>query len=206
MWWTLSLTSWLDHNHGRPSPCFQGVSSLEARKLTGFDGGSWYITHFSTPNHISLCPAVFCYLTRTVLEFTILSWRMTSLLTMILLHSYNNPSSSSLLLPTANGEHHKGLSLPKPVMWSRLRMGKKSWFLLCVSHPLLTSSRCRCGGFISIAAHVGVLHALCLSIHICVCPSIHVSVSLSFHLFCCCVSESCGVNSSFLQIQCCCWL
>ncbi|XP_012696281.2 ABI family, member 3 (NESH) binding protein b isoform X2 [Clupea harengus] len=25
--------------------------------------------------------------------------------------------------PLANGEHHKGLSLPKPVLWSRMRMG-----------------------------------------------------------------------------------
>ncbi|XP_046886788.1 target of Nesh-SH3-like isoform X7 [Hypomesus transpacificus] len=28
--------------------------------------------------------------------------------------------------PSANGEHHKGLSLPKPVMWSRLRMANNS--------------------------------------------------------------------------------
>ncbi|XP_063068068.1 ABI family, member 3 (NESH) binding protein b isoform X9 [Engraulis encrasicolus] len=26
-------------------------------------------------------------------------------------------------IPPANGEHHKGLSLPKPVMWSRVRLG-----------------------------------------------------------------------------------
>uniref|UniRef100_A0A673GIK3 Target of Nesh-SH3-like n=1 Tax=Sinocyclocheilus rhinocerous TaxID=307959 RepID=A0A673GIK3_9TELE len=33
----------------------------------------------------------------------------------------------------ANGEHHKGLSLPKPVMWSTARMGKQSQLVLYVS-------------------------------------------------------------------------
>ncbi|XP_062302654.1 ABI family, member 3 (NESH) binding protein b isoform X14 [Osmerus eperlanus] len=33
------------------------------------------------------------------------------------------PVPSSSEPQWANGEHHKGLSLPKPVMWSRLRMG-----------------------------------------------------------------------------------
>ncbi|XP_041936195.1 ABI family, member 3 (NESH) binding protein b isoform X4 [Alosa sapidissima] len=34
-----------------------------------------------------------------------------------------NDSSKIYRRIGANGEHHKGLSLPKPVMWSRLRMG-----------------------------------------------------------------------------------
>ncbi|XP_062302647.1 ABI family, member 3 (NESH) binding protein b isoform X8 [Osmerus eperlanus] len=35
-------------------------------------------------------------------------------------------SSQTMGTPGANGEHHKGLSLPKPVMWSRLRMANNS--------------------------------------------------------------------------------
>lgn len=34
--------------------------------------------------------------------------------------------TSLLFPPTVNGQHHKGMSYPKPVMWSRTRMGKMS--------------------------------------------------------------------------------
>ncbi|XP_070969045.1 target of Nesh-SH3-like isoform X18 [Oncorhynchus clarkii lewisi] len=41
-----------------------------------------------------------------------------------LLHRANNSSQTSRT-PGANGKHHKGTGLPKPVVWNRLRMGSR---------------------------------------------------------------------------------
>uniref|UniRef100_A0A6Q2WY15 Fibronectin type-III domain-containing protein n=1 Tax=Esox lucius TaxID=8010 RepID=A0A6Q2WY15_ESOLU len=50
-----------------------------------------------------------------------------SLFTLILKHfSFNIILlKASLFFSTVNGEHHKGLALPKPVVWNRLRMGSR---------------------------------------------------------------------------------
>lgn len=54
--------------------------------------------------------------------------------------------TSLLFPPTVNGQHHKGLSFPKPVMWSRTRMGKMSRPRVPVfcQPPLTCISPCWC--------------------------------------------------------------
>lgn len=45
------------------------------------------------------------------------------------------PSVTLAFLPTVNGQHHRGLSPPKPALWSRPRLGKQDLVLCPIINP-----------------------------------------------------------------------
>lgn len=99
-------------------------------------------------------------------------------------------------LPTVNGQPHRGISPPRPALWSRRQLGKKRPRLsLCVSfltlQSLLQHLHLRCG-----SCWCFCLHPFCLLIL--VHPSIHPSVCPSVLPF---VRHVCCLNSSFCRFS-----
>lgn len=101
------------------------------------------------------------------------------------------PLTTPGFVPTVNGQPHRGISPPKPALWSRPQLGK-NWLRLSLCVPSLTlqpllqhlhrrCSSCRCF----------CLHPSCLLIliHPSVRPSSDLSVRVAFRLTCLCHLE-----------------
>lgn len=107
------------------------------------------------------------------------------------------PLTTTGFVPTVNGQPHRGISPPKPALWSRPQLGK-NWLRLSLCVPSLTlqpllqhlhrrrgSCRCFC------------LHPSCLLIHIH--PSVHPVICLSASPFVwhvCLTSSFCRFSAS----------
>lgn len=106
--------------------------------------------------------------------------------------------TSLLFPPTVNGQHHKGLSFPKPVTWSRARMGKMSRPHVPVfcQPPLTRISPCWClYPSFHILCPFKCFKAICL-------PAFHVSYTSLTQCWCFYFSHASDANASWCG--CCC--